>query len=80
MDHKIEIGFQAFLADGGEEFGSVRAVYPDHILLYVENAGEFPVPLSAVRSVHYQKVIFALDRLAPRLRQAIGHAHDAEQP
>jgi hypothetical protein len=29
--------------------------------------------------VHYGKVIFHAGKLDERLRQAIGHAHDAEQ-
>src|SRR4029077_20631142 len=37
----IEVGYQAFVSDGGEEFGAVRAVTPDFVLVWVENAGEF---------------------------------------
>lgn len=75
----IEIGYQAFLSDGGEEFGAVREVSDDGVVIYVENAGEFVVPHDAVAAVHSQKVVFARDRLDPRLIEAIGHAHDAEQ-
>jgi hypothetical protein len=49
-------------------------------VIYVENAGEFVVPLDAVESVHSQKVILNCAKLDPRLRQAIGHAHDTEEP
>ena len=28
MQEAIEIGYQAFVSDGGEEFGAVRAVSP----------------------------------------------------
>jgi hypothetical protein len=77
---KIEIGYQAFVSDGGDEFGAIRDVYPDRLVVYVENAGDFIVPLEAVEAVHSQKVLFACSRLDPRLREAIGHAHDAEQP
>ena len=28
MEEKIEVGFQTFVSDGGEEFGAVRAVSP----------------------------------------------------
>jgi len=38
------------------------------------------VPLSAVESVHSQKVILSCAKLEHRLRQAIGHAHDREEP
>jgi len=83
MEEKIEVGFQTFVSDGGEEFGAVRAVSPQgrpELVIYVENAGDFAVPLDAVESVHSGKVIFKCARLDPRLRQAIGHAHDAEKP
>jgi hypothetical protein len=76
----IEIGFQTFLSDGGDEFGSVRSISSDGRLLviYVENAGDFTVPLTAVTAVHSEKVILDKGRLDQRLRDAIAHAHDAE--
>ncbi|MGH8012196.1 MAG: hypothetical protein ACREQ4_06850 [Candidatus Binataceae bacterium] len=83
MAEDIQVGYQAFASDGGEEFGAVRAVSPHGnpvIIVYVENAGEFTVPLDAVEAVHSQKVILRCDKLDPRLRAAIGHAHDAEDP
>jgi hypothetical protein len=83
MRENIEVGFQAFISDGGEEFGAVRAVAPDgrpELVVYVENAGDFAVPLDAIDSVHSGKVIFNCAKLDHRLRRAIGHAHDAEKP
>jgi hypothetical protein len=83
MTEKIEIGFQIYVSDGGEEFGAVRAVAPDHrdeLVIYVENAGDFTVSFDAVESVHSSKVILNCAKLDPRLRRAIGHAHDAEVP
>jgi len=83
MQEAIEIGYQAFVSDGGEEFGAVRAVSPNgrpELVIYVENAGDFVVQLSAVESVHSQKVILSCAKLERRLRQAIGHAHDREEP
>jgi hypothetical protein len=83
MQEAIEIGFQTFVSDGGEEFGAVREVSPNgrpELVIYVENAGEFVVPLSAVDAVHSQKVILNCAKLERRLRRAIGHAHDAEEP
>jgi hypothetical protein len=83
VQQKIEVGFQAFVADGGEEFGAVRAVSPQgrpELVVYVENAGDFSVSIDAVESVHSGKVIFNCAKLDRRLRQAIGHAHDAEKP
>jgi hypothetical protein len=83
MREAIEIGYQAFVSDGGEEFGAVRVVSPNgrpELVIYVENAGDFVVPLSAVEAVHSQKVILSCGKLEPRLRHGIGHAHDAEEP
>lgn len=80
MQEKIEVGFQAFVSDGGEEFGAVRKVSPRELVVYVENAGDFTVPLDAVESVHSEKVILNCRKLDTRLRKAIGHAHDNEKP
>lgn len=82
MREQIEVGYQAFVADGGEAFGAVREVTPNRreLVIYVENAGDFVVPLAAVKAVHFQKVIFDSSKLDSYLREAIGHAHDAEKP
>jgi len=83
MQEKIKSGFQTFRSDGGEEFGSVLKVAPDgrpELVIYVENAGEFIVPLDAVEAVHFEKVILSCAKLDRRLRRAIGHAHDSETP
>jgi len=78
---KIEVGFQTFVSDGGEEFGAVREVSRDGktLTVYVENSGDFHVARSAVSAVHSQKVVFDCAKLEPALRRAIGHAHEAER-
>jgi len=79
----ITVGFQVFPSDGGEEFGAVRDVCPggrDELLVYIENAGEQCIPLSAIVDVHDEKVIVDVDRLAPAVRASVQHAHDAEAP
>ncbi len=76
----IEVGYQVFTSDGGEEFGAVRDVTDDTLVVYVENAGEFVVPKRAVVAVHSQKVVLAAAELEERMRDAIAHAHDAEEP
>ena len=51
----IEIGFQTFIEGTHEEFGAVRDVVPEgrpELLVYVENSGEFVVPLEAVHAVY----------------------------
>ena len=76
----VRVGDQAFVTDGGEEFGAVREVRHDALVLYVENSGEFVVPLDAISAVHHQKVIFDRAKLTGPLLKAIGHAHDNERP
>ena len=78
----IEVGFQVFVRDGGEEVGAVREVVPGgrpEILINVENAGDFVVPLDAVKAVHNEKVVLDVGKLSATLRHAIGHAHDREE-
>lgn len=79
----IEIDFQVFISDGGQAIGAVRQVAPfgrPELDIYVENAGDFTVPITAIASVHANKVILDASKLDPKLRRAIGHAHDAEEP
>lgn len=78
MDEVIERDYQTFVSGNDTAFGAVRAVSPRELVIYVENAGEFTVPADAVQAVHLQKVILDGDKLEPRLREAIRHAHDAE--
>jgi hypothetical protein len=82
MKHNIEVGYQAYVLEGGEEFGAVRDVSKDgrELTVYVENAGDFVVPREAVRSVHDGKVVFDPTKLEDKLIKAIQHAHDAEDP
>ena len=80
---RIEVDFEVFVHDGDVGFGAVREIRPGgrpEIVIYVENAGEFTVPLSAVRDVHDEKVVLDCARLDHKLRAAIGHAHTAEDP
>jgi hypothetical protein len=83
VQEKIQEGFEVFVSGGGKAFGAVRQVSPHgrpELMIYVENAGDFTVPLDAVEAVHSQKVILNRGKLDRHLRQAIGHAHDAEDP
>jgi len=44
MQEAIEVGYQAFVSDGGEEFGAVREVRPNgrpEMVIYVENCRRF---------------------------------------
>lgn len=82
MNEPIKEGFMVFVSDGEEGIGSVRAVMPNNrpeLTVYVENSGDFSVPLTAVEAVHYDKVILNCDKLDKQLRAAIGRAHDDEE-
>ena len=78
FQEKIREGFDVFVHDAGESFGAVRAVGHNAIIVYVENAGDFTIPLSAVKEVHDEKVILDGGKLDHDLREAIGRAHDDE--
>ena len=75
---RIREGFDVFVHDGDESFGAVREVSQGRIIVNVENAGDFTIPLSAVKAVHDDKVILDCSKLDFDLRKAIGHAHEGE--
>ncbi len=82
MREQISEGFMVFVSDGEDGIGSVREIrhgLPE-LVIYIENAGDFVVPVSAVRAVHSDKVVLNFDRLDLRLRNAIRHARDSEDP
>jgi hypothetical protein len=74
----VEVGFQVFLQEGGEEIGAVRIVAPDHVVVYVEGGDEFVVKGPAVRAAHDGKLILDATKLSPEMLAAIGHAHERE--
>jgi hypothetical protein len=76
----IQEGFDVFTHDGEKAFGAVRAVRPSAIVIYIENAGEFTVPLSAVKDVYSEKVVLNTGKLDAALRDAIARAHSGEDP
>jgi hypothetical protein len=78
MAEPIRVEHPVFLHDGDVAFGAVREVHKNELRIYVENAGEFTVPVSAVHEVHFDKVILDGRKLDSRLRTAIGRAHTSE--
>jgi hypothetical protein len=80
MREAIQRDFMVFLAEGQEGIGAVHDVDAHSISVYVENFGEFIVPLTAVTSVHDQKVVLDRDRLSEKFLRAVAHAHDSEDP
>ena len=80
MQERIEVGPMVFVADGSVGVGAVRETRRDEVVVNIQNAGDFVLPMSAVRDVHSGKVVLALDRLAPDVLEALRHVHDAELP
>jgi hypothetical protein len=80
---RIEQGFEVFVSDHDKPFGAVRQISRHgrgELVIYVENAGDFTVSREAIAAVHAQKVVLDPAKLDKRLREAIRHAHDAEDP
>jgi hypothetical protein len=80
MHETIREGFDVFLHNGNKSFGAVRQVRRAELVVYIENAGDFAIPLSAVRDTEAEKVILDTARLEPKLKEAIRRAHSGEDP
>jgi hypothetical protein len=78
----IQEGFDVFVHDGEKAFGAVREARKGsaHMIVYVEGAGDFSVPLAAVKEVESGKVVLDCAKIDAALKRAIGHAHDREDP
>ncbi|HET7335724.1 MAG TPA: hypothetical protein VFI93_11440 [Rhizomicrobium sp.] len=82
-EEKIREGLDVFVHDGDRSFGLVRQLAPEGkpaFVIYVENGGDFVVPLSAVKAVHANKLVLDGNKIEPALAHAIKHAHDREDP
>lgn len=82
-DEKIREGLDVFVHDGDKSFGAVRQLAPEGkpaFVVYVENGGDFVVPLTAVQAVHANKVVLDGSKIDAALANAIRHAHDREDP
>jgi hypothetical protein len=86
MDEKlqrIQTGDQVFIDERSEKFGAVRGVAPggrNEIIVYIQNGGNYAVPVQAIRGVHDAKVILDTSRLQGQILNAIAHAHDRIVP
>lgn len=78
MAEQIRVEHPVFLHDGDVAIGAVRQVGEQEITVYIENAGDFSIPLSAVSDVHSAKVVLDGGKLDDHVRTAIRRAHDAE--
>ena len=80
MHETIREGFDVFLHDGEKSFGAVRQVRKTELVCYVENAGDFEVPFSAVKDAEAEKVILDSGKIDAKLKEAIRRAHSGEDP
>lgn len=81
MYQTIQPDFMVFLADGNDPAGAVREVKDaGHLVVNVENGGDFVITADAVRDVHEGKVILDFARLPPPMQEALRHLHEAEFP
>ena len=80
MEDRIEIEFRAVVDGRGDEFGVIRELSADGLIVYVANAGDFFVPFDAIKALDSRKVIFKCDKLDRRLQHAIQRACDTEGP
>ena len=78
MAFHVSVGDQLFLEEGGEEIGAVRKVAPDHLVVYVEAAGDFVVPGPWVRAAHDGKVVLDPEKIDPQLLAAAAASHEQE--
>lgn len=74
----VAIGDHVFLQEGGEEIGAVRQVEREHLVIYIEGAGDFTIRSSQVGAAHDSKVVLIASELEPALLAAAQHAHDKE--
>lgn len=74
----IQVGDQIFLEEGGEEIGAVRMVAKDHVVIYIEGAGDFTLNGPEIAAAHDGKVRLNPEKLEPLLLAAAQAAHIQE--
>ena len=75
----VTIDFEVFCAEGEPAIGAVREIHSDHLIVWIENHGDTRIDAEHIASAHDGKVLLESDGLPESLREAIAHAHDAEQ-
>lgn len=78
-NYEVAIGDHVFLEEGGEEIGAVRKIERDHLVVYIEAAGDFIVRGPEVKAIHYGKVVLEPEKVDPRLLEAARVAHEREE-
>jgi hypothetical protein len=75
---QVQVGDHVFLEEGGEEIGAVRRVAKDHLVVYIEGAGDFTLTGPEIAAAHDGKLRLDATKLGPDLLSAAQSAHDAE--
>jgi hypothetical protein len=75
---QVDIGYQVYFEEGGEEIGAVRQVAGDHLVIYIEGSGDFVIPGPAVKSAHDGKLVLDKAKVNPDVVEAARHAHEKE--
>lgn len=76
--YSVSVDDQVFLDGNDEEIGAVRQVKPDHVIVYIENAGDFVVRGPHVKSAHDGKLVIDPLHAEPELLAAARKAHARE--
>jgi hypothetical protein len=76
--YPVAVGDHVFLDGNTEEIGAVRQVMPDHVVVYVENAGDFVIRGPHVKSAHDGKLVLDPRHAEPGLLHAARGAHELE--
>ena len=74
----VAVGDQVYVGANLEEVGAVKEVAKDHLVIYIENFGEFRIDGPGVKSAHDGKLILDPAKLDPALEKAIAKAHASE--
>jgi hypothetical protein len=74
----VTVGDQVYVGSNLEEVGAVKEVAKDHLIIYIENSGEFRIDGPGVQSAHDGKLILDPAKLDPALAKAIAKAHTSE--
>jgi hypothetical protein len=74
----VSVGDHVFFDHAEEEVGAVRQVAKDHLVIYIENAGDFVVRGNHVKSAHDGKVILDPETVDADLADAARKAHERE--
>ena len=63
MHENIREGDDVFLHDGDKGFGAVRQVRKHWLVVYIENAGDYEIPLEAVKDAETKVRTFLMEHL-----------------